>query len=327
MKLHVKPLSLILISGCFVLSCQHKAQNNDEVVYQTVHRYGVSLEPQDWSSRGQNGQIKSIRNDGVTVVRNFDAGILEGESTYSFPYREMIQKKEFYTNGTLTRDLVYYPSGSPKSQTDYSPDGTYLTNTWYDNGSPFASETFKKGKLVEGEYLHDQTVESRISNGEGTKITRDDYGQLLSKDTYQNGQLVSSTTYHANGTPSSITPYVNGVIQGGRRTYLPNGEPATIETWVNGIQQGTTIVFEYGEKKAEVPYVNGLRNGIEKKFSDDGKTVIQEWTWVDDQKHGPVTTYVGNIKKVDWYFHNQQVPSKTAFDMMNNRQTSYKLPQ
>lgn len=311
---------LILIIGGLISSCHSSKQNDDEVVCQTVHKYGVSLEPEDWSSRGQNGQVISLRKDGVTVIRNFDVGILNGESTYSFPYREMIQKKELYVQGNLTQDIVYYPNGAPQSQTDYKANNTRFVTSWYENGAPYAKETYQGNKLIEGEYTGpDQIVESRIAQGEGTRTLRDETNQLQSVDIFKDGMIVLSTTYYPNGTPSTVTPYVNGVIQGTKRTYLPSGEPSTVESWEKGVQQGITITYEYGAKRSEIPFVNGHRQGVEKRYCDDGKAVIQEWTWVNDQKHGPVTTYVGNTQKVDWFFYDTHVPNKATFDMMNNR--------
>lgn len=316
----VFPLFVLFLSGTFLPSCQSQKTNDDEVVAQTVHRYGVSLDLNDWSARGQNGQVISVRKDGVTVVRNFDAGILDGESTYSYPYREMVQKKEIYVRGHLSQDWTYYPNGAPSEQTDYLLGSVKSVTSWYESGAPYAKETFQNNKLIEGQYMNpDHTMDSLITNGEGTKTVRDAYGQLLSVDTYKNGTIISSTTYHANGAPQSITPYNNGVVHGERRTYMPGGEPATVENWSKGSQNGTTVVFEYGEKRSEIPYVNGCRQGVEKRFCDDGKTVIQEWTWANDQKHGPVYTYVGNTTKTDWYFCNRQVPNKATFDMLNNQ--------
>ncbi len=116
-----------------------------------------------------------------------------------------------------------------------------------------------------------------------------------------------------------MTPYVNGVIEGERRTYLPGGEPATIEKWTGNAQHGTMQEYEHGEMRAEVPYVNGNKNGIERRYRDDGKTLAQEITWVHGQKHGPTLSYIGNTVKTDWYFRDRPVANKLTFDMMSNQ--------
>lgn len=317
MKLSRTLLGFSILLGS-LSSCQNR-NCSDEVVCETVHRYGVSLEPEDWSDRGQCGQVISMRKDGVSVARNYDNGILHGECTYSFPHRNVVQKKESYNQGTLVQEQDHYPNGLPRKQTAYENERQKVT-VWYENGAPHAREVIENGKIVNGEYYNiDQQNESRVENGNGLRTARDGYGQLQSVDTIENGQMVTSTTYHPNGTPATITPYVNGKIEGERRTYLPGGEPATIEKWTGNAQHGVLQEFEHGEKRAEIPYVNGRKNGIERRFRDDGTTVAQEITWVQGQRHGPAYSYVGNTTKVDWYFRDKLVANKSTFDMMNNR--------
>lgn len=317
MKLPRSFYFLILLGA--LSSCQN--QNCcDEVVCETVHRYGVPLQPEDWSERGQCGQVISMRKDGVAVTRNYDNGILHGECTYTFAHRDVVHKREMYEQGKLMQEQVYYTSGMPYKQTNYEgPDRQSIT-IWYENGAPYAREMVDNGNLVQAEYYSiDQQLESNVENGNGLRTRRDGQGQLQFVDTIQNGQMVISTTYHPNGAPAVITPYANGMVEGERRTYLSGGEPATIEIWKGNVQHGVTQEFEHGEKRADVPYVNGLRQGIERRYRDDGQTIAQEITWVQGHKHGPANSYIGNTKATDWYFRNQQVPNKATFDMMSNQ--------
>lgn len=315
--LHV--ISAFLVMGS-ITSCQ-TSRESDEVVCQAVHRYGVCLEPEDWSSRGQNGQIVSMRKDGVTVTRTYDAGVVHGECTYTFPYRDVVQTKENYQQGCLREKSEYYSSGNPQKTTVYETPSRQLVTMWYETGAPYAKEQVDNGRLIEGEYYHfdHQEVESRVEGGNGLRTTRDGHGQLQSIDTVLSGQVSSSTTYHPNGVPAAVTPYSKGQIQGDRITYHPGGEPATIEKWSGNTQHGITTVYEHGEKRAEVPYVNGGKQGVEVRFRDDGQTVAQEVTWVNNQKHGPSYSYMGNTVKTDWYFCNRPVPNKATFDMLSNQ--------
>lgn len=311
--------SFLLVLAC-ATACQQRQESNDEVVCQTVHRYGVALEPSDWSSRGQNGQIVSMRKDGVAVMRNYDNGILHGECTYTYPYREVIQKREEYCQGDLKSECLYYHNGCPQKQITYASSGSQFVTGWYENSAPYFKETIENGRVIQGEYIHhDQYTESSVEEGNGIRTCRDGQGQLQSMDTIQNGNVRLSTTYHLNGAPAAVTPYSNGVVDGERRTYLPGGEPATIEMWKNNLQNGMTTIYEYGEKRADVPYFNGNRHGVERRYCDDGATVVQEFTWVNGQKHGPVYTYIGNTTKTDWYFCNRPVPNKATFDMLSNQ--------
>jgi antitoxin component YwqK of YwqJK toxin-antitoxin module len=299
-------------------SCQNR-ECCDEVVCETVHRYGVPLEPGDWSERGQDGQVLSMRKDGVAVNRCYDAGILQGECTYTFPYCDVIQRKELYDQGNLCQEFDHYPSGLPQKQIVYGSTGQNVT-VWYESNAPQSSENIENGNLVWGEYYGPgQQLESRVEEGTGLRTCRDGDGKLLSVDTIQNGQMVLSSTYHPNGVPATVTPYANQVIEGKRYTYCSGGEPATIETWTGNVQHGTTNVYENGEKRADVPYVNGRRNGVECRYRDDGQTLAQEVTWVDGQQHGPTYSYLGDKSQTDWYYHNRPVPNKATYDMLSNQ--------
>lgn len=314
-----RSFSLLILLGS-VTSCQSNRDRCDEVVCETVHRYGVPLEPEDWSARGQYGQVVSMRKDGVNVMRNYEAGILHGECTYTFPYRDVIERKEIYHQGNLRQEYIHYPSGFPQRQVIYESPERQSVVIWYESGAPHYREEIENGHLVRGEYYDpNQQVESRVEEGNGLRICRDGHGQLQSVDTIQDGQMIFSTTYHPNGMPATITPYANGVIEGERRTYLPGGEPLTIEEWHGNTQHGMMQVFEHSEKQAEVPYVNGYKHGIERRYRNDGQAIAQEITWVKGLKHGPCYHYVGNTTKTDWYFRNRPVPNKSTFDMLMNQ--------
>jgi antitoxin component YwqK of YwqJK toxin-antitoxin module len=313
-----RSLSLLVLLAS-ISSCQSNYSNCDEVVCETVHRYGVPLDPEDWSARGQNGQVISVRKDGVTVSRNYEGGVLHGECTYSFPHRDIVQKKEIYHQGSVVQELLHYPNGLPQQQITYESPNRQSLIIWYENGAPQCREEMDNGNLVRGEYYNlNYQLESRVDEGNGLRTRRDGLGQLLSKDTIQNGQMVLRTTYHPTGTPEAFTPYVNGVIEGQRRTFLVGGEPATIEEWTGNVQHGTTTIFEHGEKVADVPYINGRKHGVERRYRD-GQAVSQEVTWVQGYQHGPAYSYMGNSSRTDWYFRGRQVPNKATFDMLSNQ--------
>jgi antitoxin component YwqK of YwqJK toxin-antitoxin module len=319
MKLSRFVLFLMLLGG--MTACQsHRNDCCDEVVCETVHRYGVSLAPEDWSARGQHGQVTSMRKDGVCVTRNYDAGVLHGECSYTFPYRSIIQTKEIYNQGQLSQEEVHYPCGLPLRQTIFTTPNHCSVTTWYESGAPHARETFAAEHLIDGEYYStEQQIESRVENGSGLRTCRDGQGQLQCVDSIENGQMVLKTSYHPNGIPATVTPYVNGVIEGECRTYLSDGEPATIESWRGDAQHGITHVFEQGEKRAEISYVNGCKHGLERRYRDDGKTVAQDIVWVREQKHGPAYSYIGDRTITDWYFRDKPVANKATFDMLTNQ--------
>lgn len=192
---------------------------------------------------------------------------------------------------------------------------TKLTR-WYEDGTPQATELYQNTFLMAGEYRTPlNVVESRIVDGHGTRISRSNEGDLLSKDTVYNGQMVERVTFYTNGDPATVTPYENGVVHGSRLTFLQGGLPNTVEQWVQGVQEGTTIVYQNGEKVAEMPYVQGNRNGVERRFKD-GELLVEEVAWKDDQQHGQRKLFVDGETKIEWYHHGELV-SRNAFERMN----------
>ena len=123
-------------------------------------------------------------------------------------------------------------------------------------------------------------------------------------------------TFHPNGAVKEEIPYTNGQINGALKTYLPDGVPVSIETWTNGEKTGITRLFENGELVAEVPYVRGVKNGIEKRYRN-GKVVVQENSWVEDTRHGPSASYIGEVTTTDYYYQGNPV-SKPVYDKMTN---------
>lgn len=312
------PLLPCLIVLASLASCQSGREPCDEVVCETVHRYGVALDPQDWSERGQNGQVVSMRKDGVTVTRSYEEGVLHGDCTYTFPHRDVIQKREVYNQGALNQEIEHYSNGLPRRQVNHESPQKQTAVVWYESGSPQAREELINGELVQGEYYNaNHQVESRVDESNGFRTQRDGSGRLSAVDTIEKGQMVMSTTYHADGTPATVTPYVNGAVEGERRTFLPGGEPATIEQWSGNVQHGNTTVFEQGEKRADVPYVNGTKQGVEKRYR--GEAVAQEVNWVQGEQHGPTTTYIGDTKQTDWHYRGKNVRTKATFDMLNSQ--------
>lgn len=306
-----------LLSGLLLMTgCQ---PNCSDVVCETyVHRYGVPLAPDDWSERGEHGQVISMRKDGVVVCKTYESGILNGETTYTFPHRDAIAKKEIYAQGQLVQEVHYYPNGLPNRQVTYEDPAAEHVLTWYESGAPQSKEFYANGLLVQGEYLNpSQLQESVVLDQNGSRTLRDDYGQLISIDEIQNGQMILRRTYHPNGAPAAVTPYVNGVIDGTKRTYQMGGEPATQEEWSGNNQHGNTVVFENGEKAADLPYMKGQIHGMERRYRD-GQILVQENNWVQGYKHGPCCTYINGTTQTDWYFKGRRV-NRGEYEALSNQ--------
>jgi len=293
-----------LLSGC----TQNVSDSCPIVKEKFVHKYGVEIEPSDWSARGQHGKIISTLANGVTVSKNYEAGILNGPTTYTYPHSDQIEKVETYQSNNVVKEQTFYASGVPKQELNFQPDGSIRALSWYENGSPKTLEEYdSKNALLQGQYYDIQhNLDGWVDGKEGMRVTRDGYGQLISRDTVHDGSIVSRTTYHPNGTPKAINCYKNGIIDGECRTFLPAGEPASVEQWENGRQHGTTVLYQNGEKFAEVPYSCGNKHGVERRYKD-GTTVIEETSWKNGLKHGPSVKYVEGVVSSEWFYQGQPV--------------------
>jgi antitoxin component YwqK of YwqJK toxin-antitoxin module len=296
--------------------------DGQQVVTQSyVHKYGVEIDPVGWNERGGHGHVVSTQKNGVTVDQNYVEGVLDGETTYTFPHSSTKEKVVVYDKGNLMTETVLYPTGQKKMVTEYNPSRPdyLIISQWYENGTQRSRETFTSDRLDEGTYYdYKGEVESTVAQGSGNRFERDDLGNLISSDRFEDGDLIETTFYHPNRMTKEVIPYVNGTIQGMRKFYLVGGEPDRFEEWQNGRQTGVTIVFQHGEKVAEVPYVNGWKQGIERRFRD-GQYVVEEVSWVNGMRSGSHTVYINDQATVDWFYNDKPV-SKNMYDKLSNPQ-------
>lgn len=281
--------------------------NNEIVDQQYVHRYGVTVPRCDWEESGSNGQVVTTMNCGVVCRQSYYLGSLEGETTYTFPYSDSIEKVVTYSQGQVVKEKTFYLSGKGRSETTYNPPNPTVSTEWYENGQVKSFEK-RAGSMVSYAEYYDPNGNrlSGIENGSGVRTLRDTYGLLVFTDAFKDGHIEYQSTYYPNGSPKEVTPYKNGIVEGLRRTYYPGGEPKTIETWTGGKQQGITTIYQNGEKSQEVPYVNGMKNGVGKIYKD-GAHVAQEVTYKDDMLHGPSKTYIDNRTATEWYYKGNKV--------------------
>jgi antitoxin component YwqK of YwqJK toxin-antitoxin module len=286
-----------------------------------VHKYGVEVDPVGWNERGGHGQVVSTQKNGITITQSYSDGILQGETTYTFPHSSAIEKVSLYHQGNLISEVTHYPSGGNKMFTEYNssrPDYIIISQ-WYENGTKRSRETFISDRLDEGTYYdYKGDVESNVAQGTGIRYERDDLGQLMSSENYDNGTLTETTFYHPNRNRKEVIPYANGTIHGVRKFYFVGGDPERFEEWTNGRQTGITTMFQHGEKIAEVPYVNGSKNGVEKRFRD-GEYVVEEISWTYGRQSGPHTVAIGNDKTIDWYY-NDKLVTRTQYERMVSSQ-------
>lgn len=314
--------SAIVALSLNLFACSRQpSETGGEVLDQKyVHKYGVAVPSEFWETSGEDGQVVSTMADGVVVTRSYKGGILEGETSYTFPHSSQIQKKEFYAQGQLVKQIELFIDGTPKSALDFNtPEpGTQTLSFWYFSGAPKSIERFQGQQLLSGEYFTlDNQRDALVENGRGTRLIRDDYGQLESTDIIVDGMLNSRKTYYPNNSPKEIVSHQNNAIHGIKQTFHPGGEPNTIEQWANGRQDGVTTLFFHGEKYAEVPYVNGKKKGIERRYQD-GNQLVQEISWDNDLLNGPSTTYAGSTTKTEWFYQGNPV-TESNYQFITNR--------
>jgi antitoxin component YwqK of YwqJK toxin-antitoxin module len=311
MKRLLTLLPLIALTGC-----RMNSQYNDVVQETYIHKYGVPVSKTDWDNQGKDGQIVSLRKDGVLVTANYVKGDVHGQTSYSFPNSSTIQFIETYAAGELISKKENYPSGVPMKEEIYESNTLSKLTRWYEDGTPQANELYQNTFLVSGEYRTPlNVIETRITNGHGTRICRSNEGDLLSKDTIQNGQMVERVTYYSNGDPATVSPFENGVVHGARLTFLQGGLPNTVEQWVHGIQDGVTVIYQNGEKVAEITYVRGKKNGPEYRYRD-GTLLVEEVNWKNNMQHGQRKLYIDGVVKSEWY-HEGEFVSRNTYERLN----------
>lgn len=316
-------LILLLLTACS--APQVEEQKPDVLVTKYIHPYGVTVPQHQWEEAGENGQILVTTRDGVTRMESYYCGALEGDTSYTYPFSDSIQKVESYSQDVLKKEMTFHANGQKQTEVIHDDIEPKQLREWYENGNLKSFEKHAGSLLSYGEYYDIQgNRTSQIENGSGVKAMHDTYGLLWSLESHKEGEKETQTTYHPNGSPKEITPYKNGLVEGMRKTYYPGGEPKTHETWVAGMQEGITTLFCNAEKSEEVPYKNGRKNGIGRLYKD-GAIVVQEMTWREDQMHGPCRTYIEDRVATEWYFKGNKV-TKGYWDSFHFQPTPEETP-
>lgn len=302
---------LLTVTGCRTF------RQNDVVQETYIHKYGVPIAKDDWKRNGKDGQVVMLKNDGVTIAKTYQKGVLNGKTTYTFPNSSSIATIENYQDGTLVSKTENYASGVAKKQEQFNVGAVAKLLCWYEDGTPATIECYENGLILSGEYRTPlNEVEAKVSEGKGVRITRGNDGELLFKDTIEGGQMVERVAFFPSGEPSSITLYKEGRLHGNCLTFLPGGLPNSVEGWVNGVQEGMTILYHNGQKIAEMPYIKGKKEGVERKFRD-GEFLAEEVSWKNDLQHGPRKIILdGDKSKTEWY-HQGEVVSRSTYERMN----------
>jgi antitoxin component YwqK of YwqJK toxin-antitoxin module len=301
-------LLFIAVLTLFTSCRKEDNDNNNSVVSKRyIHKYGYAVSQGEWEAHNYPGQVVTAMRDGVTVTTSYEHGILHGPSTYTFPHSQIVETYFLYNNGNLIKEIKYDRHGMPlREEVRLSPT-RYTTTTWYANGSPLSVEEYASEELVEGQYFNAQNeTEARVDKGTGKRIVRDMQGVLLSRDVIEKGFLVKRESFYANGAPQSIAHYTANKLDGERRIFSQEGEPLAIEEWKGGKLHGLVVTFENGVKLTEAFYLDGEKNGVERRYVD-GDIISQEVSWENDKRHGPSVYYIDGQTRTEWYYDGSLV--------------------
>lgn len=307
------------------LTTQGYASSKDSFVMKETFRnnYGIIVSKQDWKQRGCDGTITKVFKDGSIRHEVYVQNVLHGEVSQTFPHSTTIASLQMYDQGRLVSHKIFLPNGLPSKEEVFQEDGTFTVTRWPDNKEnnaitePYFIETVYHGRIIEGQYCSfNGKYRYAIHEGEGVRPTFSSNNVLLSEETFSNGELVKQTTFYSNRDPETITYYQNQIPHGFRFTYLPGGIPNTIEEWRYGYQDGTTVFFKNGCKIAEVPFVKGIKEGLELRYNEQ-ETIAEEVSWKNNHLHGMKKIYAAGECKCEWYYRGKAV-SKTKFERLNS---------
>lgn len=322
-RLKMKGPLLISLATLFLVACS-KDDQSTVVAQQYIHKYGFPITEKEWNSRTQDGKVVSVLEDGVTVSQNYSNGVLNGETTYSYPNSTINKESHLYTNNVLVKKTLFSQEGIPYQEFSYELDSKVVITKWNSEGAPLSIETYERELLTSGTYFNkNNEIESKVDNGFGTRTIRSNEGQLLLKDQIENGKLLTRTTYHSNGAIQSQLSYKDYKLDGDSITLSPTGNPVVKNSWKENKLNGLQVIYKNGFKSEEISYLNGKKEGLERHFDDSGK-LVAEIPWKAGKKHGCVTEFLGeNNNKIDWFFKGKSISSVRYKELEKRAQTQF----
>lgn len=316
--MRLRVLSALLALASLAVSCRDSNKENPVVSQRYVHKYGYAVSKEEWDENHYPGQVITKMRDGITVTATYEAGMLHGPCTHSFPHSQTIALYELYNQGQKVKEISYDTKGMPIQEHVQLSPSRYAITLWHTDGTPLSIEEYAGQELLEGQYFTmNNEIESRVEKGNGIRMVRNNSGLLLAKDLIEAGYVVKHETFYPNGAPESICFFTNNILNGEKKTFTANGEPLCTEEWVNGKLHGKVTYYENGVKAREVSYLFGQKNGLEIHYLD-GVNISAEFLWENDKKSGPATYFVDGTPKVEYWYDGKLVTPET-YDYMSKR--------
>ena len=300
-----------------LMSCSEG--NNKQVISQRyVHKYGYDVSRDEWKAESYPGHVLTTLRDGKTITEPYEDGLIHGARTETYPHSQTIQTLEQYEKGNLQKRVSFNVRGVPQKEEVFKAENHVIITAWYPNGTPKSNEEFRDDILINAQYLNaSNETDSRIENGTGERTIRNQSGDILSKEVFNNYLLTYVETYYPNNTPHTTTSYENNLLHGEKKEFAMTGEPICVEHYYKGFKHGLATYYQNGYKYSEIPYSHGHKNGIERHYID-GEIIVEETEFRDGIKQGSSVLYCDGSAKTTWYFENQVV-SRSKYEQLMDR--------
>lgn len=293
-------ISFGVLSLCCLGSCQRSSQEVVKTSY--YHQYGPAVKAAEWKEQGSTGEVSELLSNGVEVRRAYHDGVLQGQTTWSFPYSKVVERFEEYEGGVQVGFGENYSLGAPKWQVDLAPAGKKMFRAWYEDGAPRVVEELQNDLVVEGQYFTDSgELESVVKEGNGLRIERSERGVLLFRDRIVEKEPVVKETFYPNGLVKEVTSYRSLKKDGLSKSFDDAGRPEVVQWWVQGDLSGVSTYFKDGLKVSQVPFQHGKKEGVEVCFDPDTGALIEEISWKNDRQHGLHRLYTSTGVIEEWY--------------------------
>lgn len=318
MKKYLLILSIFTINFNIDASAASRKLDKHVIKETYTHSYGITVSKSEWNRRGKDGVITKIFKDGSILTENFHQGLHHGLVSQTYPHSSIISVKKEYAHGILISILKNFRNGLPQKEEVFLNDNSVKLSLWHEGDSfPWLIETTKNSIILEGSYHSPKNPNEKtiIVNGNGIKSIFSADGTLLFEEIYNNGLLTTIIKFYPNKDPAVVTAYLNNQPHGIRQTFDLGGIPNTVEEWRHGEQDGVTIIFKNGQKVSEIPYVKGLKDGIEICYNESLE-VVEEISWKHNTLHGFRKIHTDDVSKIEWYYQGKLV-SKNKFDRLN----------
>lgn len=297
-----------------------------EGVYAHGKRVGLA---KSWR---QNGKLASVdrfvdgKREGLCEEYGLD-GFLTEACVYKADVKEGLCKL-YGREGKLREERLYVAGRQRGAFTEYWPSGKVLERGTIDengrpdglkerfreNGAPESLITFVHGERngVEREWHPSGKLrrETWWKKDQQHGLMKDfhESGGPQSESCYQDGKLVTGTNpctgksgpevvtrFFPEGKPYETTAVKNGKRNGEHQQFDRDGKLVFSERFVDDVRDGPQREFKAGVLRHEQNFVAGKREGVEKRFFEDGK-LAEEATWKAERKVA-LTTYWMNGKK------------------------------